>query len=131
MAKKIKADNIASEITTLLTKYSDNISEEMKKVVDECTEGVMNEVKQHVDWHDKKYSKSFKVKNTFEDKRNKRNTWYVQSPHYRLTHLLEFGHVTRNGQTRTRAYPHVKYGDEYLNDNFFKKMGEALEKCKI
>lgn len=90
MAKKVKVDSLSAEITTLLTKYSGKITEECQKVVDECSEGVMDAVKSHIEWKDKEYSKAFRIKTTFHDKRNKRNTWYVESPHYRLTHLLEF-----------------------------------------
>lgn len=134
MAKKIKADNLAGEIADLLTKYNDQVSIECKKVVDEISQEVMDEVKNHISWHDKDYSKSFALKTSFQDKRNKRNTWYVKPPNYRLTHLLEFGHRTRrikNGKAYTEKYPHVKYGDEYLKNNFFNRMKEAMEQCKI
>ena len=130
MGKKVKVDNLSAEITELLTKYSDNITEECKKVVDEISDGVMAEVKNHITFNDKDYSKWFRIKTNFEDKRNKRNTWYVLK-NYQLTHLLEFGHHTRKGGVDTRKFPHVKYGDEYLKDNFFEKMKEAMEKCKI
>ena len=137
MAKKVEADNLTDEITKLLTKYSSAITDECKKVVDECTEGVMREVKNHITFKNKKYVQAFRTKTSFEDKRNKRNTWYVEKPYYRLTHLLEFDHVTNyktgkyGKQRRTNKFPHVKFGEEYLKDNFFKKMEEAIEKCRI
>lgn len=134
MAKKVKVDNLANEITNLLSQYNEALTDECKKVVDEVAEGVLQETKSHITWHDKKYSQAFSLKTSFEDKRNKRKTWYVKPPYYRLTHLLEFGHQTRkirNGKARTDKYPHVSYGDKYLEDNFFSKMEEAMEKCKI
>lgn len=130
MAKKVKPNQIANEITELLTKYSDEITQEMLATVDEVTEGVKNEIDQHITWKDKKYSKAFRTRNVFKDKRNKRNIWYVNPPYYRITHLLEYGHINRDG-SRTRAYPHVKFGQEYLEENFYKKMEEVLERCKI
>lgn len=130
MANKIQANQMSDEITKWLTEYSEEVSEVSKQVVDEVAEGCFEEVKNHITWKDKKYSASFQLKKSFEDKRNKRNTWYVESPHYRLTHLLEFGHVTRNGG-RTKAFPHVKYGDEFARNNLELKLKEAIEKCKI
>mgnify|MGYP002517037270 CR=1 FL=1 len=47
---------------------------------------------------------------------------------------VHFGHQTRrirNGKARTDKFEHVKYGDKYLEDNFFEKMEEAMEKCRI
>ena len=134
MAKNIKPDELASEISTLLSKYNESLTDECKKVVDEVAQGVLDETKNHITWKDKKYSNAFSLKTSFEDKRNKRKTWYVKPAYYRLTHLLEFGHQTRrirNGKARTDKFEHVKYGDKYLEDNFFEKMEEAMEKCRI
>lgn len=130
MAKKIQVDELASEITKMLSEYSEEATDIAKGVVDSISTEAMSEIKNHITWKDKEYSKSFALKTTFEDKRNKRNTWYVKSPHYRLTHLLEFGHATRNGG-RTKAFPHVKYGDKYVRENFEREMKEALENARV
>lgn len=132
MAKtKVQSSEMADTITQWLTEYSDEVTNVSKEVVQEVSEGAMAETKAHITWNDKKYSNSFALKTTFEDKRNKRNTWYVKSPHYRLTHLLEFGHYTTNGTTRTRAFPHVKYGDDFVKENLERKLKEAIESCRI
>ena len=131
MAKTIQVYELASAITEMLSQYNEAVTDEAKKVVDEISKEANEEILNHITFNDKKYTKSFRLITSFEDKRNKRNTWYVASPHYRLTHLLEFGHYTRNGTTRTRAFPHVKYGDEYVKNNFEKRLKEEIEKCRI
>lgn len=128
--QKVKIEELSDEVMKALTEYSEEVTEATKKVVDEVADGVMSEIKNHITWKDKVYSKSFALKTSFEDKRNKRKTWYVKSPHYRLTHLLEFGHITRNGG-RARAFPHMRYGEEYVKENLPKKTQEAIENCKI
>lgn len=130
MSKKVQVNEVASEITKMLTEYTEEVTEIAKEVVDNISQEVFDEVKNHVTWKDKKYSNAFTLKTSFEDKRNKRNTWYVKPPHYRLTHLLEFGHATRNGG-RTKAYPHVKYGDEILRNNFERELKEAIENARV
>lgn len=130
MATNVKVDELASTINQWLTDYSEEVTDVAKEVVDEISEGAMKETKSHITWKDKKYSNSFALKTSYEDKRNKRNTWYVKSPHYRLTHLLEFGHATREGG-RTREFPHVRYGDEFVKNNFERMMREKIEQCRI
>lgn len=129
--QKVKIDELADEVMKYLTEYSDDVTETCKKVVDEIAEQTNSEIMHHCNFGGSgKYLKSFKLTTSFEDSRNKRVTWYVKSPHYRLTHLLEFGHITRNGG-RTRAFPHVRYGDEFVKTNLPKKIKEAIENCKI
>ena len=76
-----------------------------------------------------KYKKAFKIKTTFENARTKRNTWYVANGEHRLSHLLEEGHATKNGG-RTQAFPHIKYGAEYAQNNLPRKIQEAIDDIK-
>lgn len=131
--KKIQADELTNEITKMLTEYTEEVTDIAKQVVDKVAEGTMQEVKSHITWKDKSYASKFALNTSFENKRNKRRTWYVKSPYYRLTHLLEFGHHTRrikHGKAYTQAYPHVKYGDEYVKNNLEREMKEAIENAR-
>lgn len=40
-------------------------------------------------------------------------TVYVKGKNYRLTHLLEDGHVNRDGTTRSKAIPHVSIANDH------------------
>ena len=46
---------------------------------------------------------------------------------YQLTHLLEFGHVTRNGG-RTRALPHIRPIEEKYNVKFVDKLEKRIRR---
>ena len=48
---------------------------------------------------------------------------------YRLTHLLENGHATRNGG-RTRAFPHFAKGQEWLDKDAEEILRKKLEAMK-
>lgn len=52
-------------------------------------------------------------------------TVYADAPHYRLTHLLERPHATRNGG-RTRAFPHWSTGEDGIIPRFIKNLKELL-----
>ena len=129
MAKTIQTNEMANEITRMLSEYTEEATDIAKQVVDNISKEVNAEILNHITFHDKTYSKGFKVKTSFENRRNKRNTRYV-AKEYQLTHLLEYGHITRNGG-RTRAFPHVKYGNDYLEQNFEREMKEALEHARV
>lgn len=106
-------DFLGEAIMSALTEYTDTISAGTLAAVDTVTKEVSAEIKKHITFtpRTKKYIKSFRTKTMFKDKRNKHNTWYVANGEHRKTHLLENGHLNRNG-TRTRAFPHIKYGAE-------------------
>ena len=129
MSKRIEASKMADEITNLLTTYNETVTELAKEVVDKVSQEANQEILNHITFHDHTYSKGFKIKTTFENKRNKRNTWFV-AKEYQLTHLLEYGHLCRNGK-RTRAYPHIKYGDDYVNENFERELKEGIENARF
>lgn len=129
MSKRIEASKMADEITSLLTTYTEEVTELAKAVVDKVSEEANQEILNHITFKDKTYSKGFRIKTTFENSRNKRNTWFV-AKEYRLTHLLEYGHITRNGG-RTRAFPHIKYGDDYVNENFERELKEGIESARF
>lgn len=120
-------DNFAKDIAAELAAYSSEVAEAVKEAVDEVSKEAAEEIKKHITFNQRtgKYIKAFRLKTSYEAATEKRKTWYVASPHYRLTHLLEYGHASRNGG-RVKAYPHIKYGEEYAEANLPKQIERKI-----
>lgn len=68
------------------------------------------------------YKRSWKY--TVDRERGKiQVTVHAKRPHYRLTHLLENGHLNRDGTTRSKAIPHISI----VNNLAEKKVDKLLE----
>lgn len=115
-----KYNNIEN-VDDILTEYSidiqEKITETAKKLANQAVEDLKN-VKQTYKIRTGKYNKGWKVKETI-------GKGFVKcivhnGTNWQLTHLLEKGHVTRNGG-KTKAFVHIKpveekYVNEYIKD---------------
>lgn len=52
--------------------------------------------------------------------------WYVKAPDYRLSHLLENGHATRNGG-RTKAFHFIKNASDPIIESYIKAVERVIE----
>ena len=92
------------------------------------------------------YRKSFRINSFAESKWHIGFQVFARKPHYRLTHLLEYGHrkkVFRWGQGKrtkwgnvgmvflsgmTKEIPHIEVGQEYAEEKVYALYQKAIEK---
>ena len=104
MAKKIKADALASEVMKELDDYSSLTTEVMKKAVRNAGKTVREEIADTAPKKTGTYGKSW------EDSKSLQVTVHSKN-RYQIAHLLEHGHAKRGGG-RVAARPHIAPAEE-------------------
>lgn len=122
------ADEFDGVLEAALNDYSVKVEKACDIAADRCAKGVSEEIKKHCLFGGSgKYIKAFKIERIRSTTVSVGRRWYVKAPYYRLTHLLENGHATKNGG-RTRAFPHIQYGEEFAQKNYEEFIREEVKK---
>lgn len=126
MSKTIKPEELQKSIAEYLENYAEDIGEEVEKTSNEIGKEARDELQQTSPKRTGKYAKGWTIK---KDKKNK--TYFSVKIHnktdYQLTHLLEFGHATRNGG-RTKAIPHIRPVEDKYKAKFEKEIKERIRR---
>lgn len=118
MKKKVSIDELADAVVNELQKYAGAVTVDVKEDVKTVAAQCLSEVKQKSPVRYGDYQKGWKKAKVSENSTSVFITVYNKD-HYRLTHLLEKGHLTRNGG-RTREFPHIKPAEENAKRNLMK-----------
>lgn len=121
----IKVDELSDAIMNALMNYADDIEEKTKAAIDKKTNEVIRSLRNNpsVPTSTGVYKKGFQKKTVAEGKGYKRNR--ISNKKYQITHLLERGHLTRNGTSRSRAFPHWKSAQAEV-DKFTEELRKEL-----
>lgn len=111
----IKADELGTTVEKLLQEFSDEAEEQFFAAIDEAAEAANDAAEEGLSQgHGIKtgeYRNHFAIQTVSAAHRHTA-TWHVEDPEYRLTHLLENGHATRDGKRRTKKIKHIAKGRE-------------------
>lgn len=115
-------NNLAQEFRTILEHYTSDIGERADRVVQEVGEETVEELKiTSRKGKRKKYAKSWKLK------KDKKGHVVVHNTEYRLTHLLEKGHMKRGGKGRTRPFGHIKPAEQRAVHSLIEKLRREIQ----
>lgn len=106
MSTNVDVAAVYTTIAGALADYGDEIKQGLAQDVETTGKECLNLVKQYSPKRTGTYRKGWRVKK-FVDSRNQVSMTVYNKPHYRLTHLLEDGHLNRDG-SRTEGKPHIE-----------------------
>ena len=116
MVVKVKPEQLEEAIRAQLEEYNANVTKGVNRALEEVADKSADELHKGGPYKERtgKYTKSWKVDERTGDIpgiTSKRFSVHNRKPQWRLGHLLEYGHATRNGG-RAKAYPHIAKVEE-------------------
>lgn len=106
MGNSVDVAKAYAAIAGALADYGDEIKQGLAQDVESTGKECLKLVKEYSPKRTGAYRKGWRVKK-FVDSRNQVSMTIYNKPHYRLTHLLEDGHLNRDG-SRTEGKPHIE-----------------------
>lgn len=121
--------DLTVEIKAILKDYGEDVQEQMVKIIDEVSKEAQQRLKNTSPKRTGAYAKGWKRKRV-RDRLATSFTVYNEPEGWK-THLLEYGHVIRNGKGtfgRTRGIPHIRPVDEWAAEEFEKRIKEEVSR---
>lgn len=121
----ININQLAKEIADALSTYSNEVVEKINVSSEKVGKAAVKRLKQTSPKDNGAYAGSWSMKTIEVINLPTRRVIHVTAPQYRLTHLLEFGHV-KVGGGRVSAKPHIRPAEQEVIEQFTKEVEEAI-----
>lgn len=106
---EINVDRLVSEMSDILAGYAESVTESVQKEAEKVAKQAAKELRQTSPARSGNYAKSWTARKADKTRYGSVNTVHNKK-HYRLTHLLEHGHVGKSGRRvygTVKAIPHI------------------------
>ena len=124
---KIKIDQLAAEIAKGLAEYSQDVVEKVNVSSEKVGKAAVKKLKQTSPKKTGKYAKSWTMTTEKEFGQPHTRIIHAKGPHYRLTHLLEYGHA-KVGGGRVEGRPHIRPAEEQVIKDFVSEVEEVIKR---
>ena len=131
-SNKVKLTELGDALSAILDDYStalrDAINEETENAANNLKKGISADAPVGTGKKKGKQKKSWRVA---KDTLNGITTvCTVYSTDYPKVHLLEDGHLTRDGRTRTKAFHYVRNNTERVEKEYIEAIGKIIKEMK-
>ena len=124
---KISVDQLAAEIAKGLAEYSQDVVEKVNISSEKIGKEAVKQLKQTSPKKTGEYAKSWTMKTEPEVGQPHKRIVHVKAPHYRLAHLLEYGHA-KVGGGRVEGRPHIRPAEEEVIREFTREVEEVIKR---
>lgn len=116
-----------------------DLSKELKEAMADSCKAAQEDLRQTIERAGKAAAKRLKTAGSFKNRTGGyRKSWttstdetaasitvvvHAKSPHYRQAHLLENGHLSRDGRTRVKAFPHLDEAEQAALQEIERELG--------
>lgn len=123
----ISPEDLDEAIRRRLNGYAEEVTKGIQKAVKTAVKETGREIKRRIPFRQRtgNYLRAFRTMASVKG-RSAYGRWYVKAPMHGLAHLLEDGHKTASGG-RTKAYPHIRYGEELAKRRMEELAKEVIE----
>lgn len=128
MSTNISVDQLGEAIANELTLYSQHVIDGVKKEAKKSISQLVKDTKATapVGNRTKHYRDSISSRKESENDRSITYQWYVKGSDYRLSHLLENGHVSRNGG-RVEGTHFIKKASDPIIEQYLQAVEEVIK----
>lgn len=130
MSKNIKVNELEGILEKYLNEYEEDIERDVKETTDIITKEAVKEIRKTSPrrkcLRKNPYYKGW-TKQVGKQNKGKYTVKIHNKTNYQLTHLLEFGHATRNGK-RTKAIPHILPLEEKYSKLYEEKLITVIKR---
>ena len=116
--------DLTKQITDAMMQYTGAVSEEIETALKSVGKEAKNRLRATSPKRSGEYRKSWTI--SVERRSGEINVIVHNKEHYRLIHLLEYGHKMRNGK-KSRAISHVAHVEEWAEKEALKAVEKAVK----
>lgn len=128
MARRVRMNGFADELSRLLTSISRDIDAAVVEASEKTSQDALEVLKTSGRYKDK--TGGYRASLSIEKSAGSTGMPFVlhsKAPHYRVAHLLERGHRKKGGG-KTKAHPHWKKAEEEADRKYASNLADAVRR---